>query len=41
MNRVGFSAEQIAKWINDRAEINVRFCFLAEKLFQELFNYFV
>ncbi len=40
MNRVGFSAEQIAKWINDRAEINVRFCFLAEKLFQELFNYF-
>jgi hypothetical protein len=22
-NRVGFSADQIAKWVNDRAEINV------------------
>lgn len=23
MSRVGFSAEQIAKWVNDRTEINV------------------
>ncbi len=25
--RVGFAAEQIAKWINDRAEINVKIFF--------------
>ncbi len=31
IKRVGFAAEQIAKWINDRAEINVLYFLLPQK----------